>query len=181
MWLRTILSAVAATGVFISCGEQPTHGSDADPVANTCNACRWERAAITLVDATPTDSFTISAPIAIEYFTLAKRDDCFDSLPDNHQTYYRTVDQYGFYITLMKPSLKSRGIQVIDTLMARNVLFFEDSGHEYIVNAAPYFHSDGVLLFTPGKAPVFWTTEMLNAQCSPADFLACYFGEAAAD
>jgi hypothetical protein len=199
MWLRAIhnrfaqTAAVVLTAVLASCGSSSApprndtlngdpSGSDARAMeeamlSESCNCCNPTLAAVDLVDAIPTDTFTITTPVAIGFFTLANRQDWFDSIDDGHQTYYRTVDQYGRYTAVMHPLLEKRGVRVIDTLIDRTVLFFEDSRNEYIVDVRKYFHNDGVLMFTPGKAPVFWTAAALSSCCDDTSFVNCYFGQ----
>lgn len=188
MWLRTTLSqysvaaAVAAqlavTILLPSCTTQSRseEKSEATVVAQSCDSCNWRIAEIDFVDAIPTDTFRITQPTVIEFFTLAGDQSWFDSLPDNHQTYYRMMDQYGHYTVRYRPLLESRGVKIISK-PTRTVYFFEDDKHEYIVDARSYLRNDGVLMFTPGKAPVFWTAAVMKPGCDDSTVVKCYFGK----
>lgn len=201
MWLRAILSSTYLSvnklaAIVFACTLQachePTHLPDSDTVnldsssldkpqrdaalSESCLGFNWSRENIDFVDAIPADSFRITEPIAIEFFTLAKRKDWFDSLDDNHQTYHRTLDQYGYYTARIRPIIENRGITVVDTLMNRTVLFFEDDKNEYIVDVGKWHHSDGVLFFTPGQEPFFWTDRLKCLICGDTALVNCYFG-----
>lgn len=198
MWLRATLKSVAVAvslqlwscGGSSSCRPQDSVVSDTtisaviatddhqrpSNIPESCDSCGWKLAAIEFVDAIPTDAFKITQPTAIEFFTIGDDKSWFDSLRDDIQTYYRMVDQYGYYITLVRPKLEGRGVKIISK-PERTVYFFEDNKHEYIVDATVYSRNDGVLMFTPGKEPVFWTEAMMKPGCADSTFIECYFGK----
>jgi len=174
MWLRTGTSILAFLALS-SC-------DDTSPwSAQVCDSCNWDAAKIESADAIPTDSFRITEAIAIEYFNIANEKFPDSVLADkfytNHEWRYRMLDQFGYYNSTVKPILTENGIQTTDTIRWRTVLFFEDGKSEYIVDAGVYKGKDGVLMFTPGKAPVFWTNEVFRNNCDDTTFVKCYFGK----
>lgn len=145
-----------------------------------CDSCNWDAAKIEFVDAMPTDSFEFTEAIAIEYFNIANQkfpdSATADKFYNNHQWRYAITDQYGYYTALVRPILERYSISTTDTIRWRNILFFTDSITEHIVDAGYYRANDGVLLFTPGKAPIFWTRDVFRNNCTDTTFVKCYFG-----
>jgi hypothetical protein len=174
MWLRTATSF--AIVLFLTACDDSSPWS-----VQVCDSCNWESAKIELVDAIPTDSFRITEPIAIEYFNLANEKFPDSAAADKFYTdrvwQYRMLYQLSYYTSTVKPVLAAIGIPMTDTIRSRTVLFFADEKNEYVVDATTYRGTDGVLLFTPGKAPIFWTNEVFRNNCEDTTFVKCYFGK----
>lgn len=174
MRISAIVSLFALVALSSCSGETPW-------TTQVCDSCNWEAAKIEFVDAIPTDSVTFTEPIAIEYFNLANGNfpdsATADKFYNEHQWRYRIVDQYGYYTAIMRPVLEQNKISFTDTIKHRTVLFFQDSLSEYIVDAAAYKAKDGVLFFTPGKAPIFWTADAFRNNCTDTTLMKCYFGK----
>lgn len=175
MWLRTG-SSILACVLVSSCGDGESPWS-----VQHCDSCNWEAAEIEFVDAIPTDSVQFTGSIAIEYFNIANQkfhdSVTADRFYNDHQWRFRVTEQYDYYESVVRPILNRCKVPTTDTIRYRNVLFFSDSTNEYIVDAGPYRSKDGVLLFTPGKAPVFWTTDVFRNNCTDSTFVKCYFGK----
>jgi hypothetical protein len=192
MWLKTIRSTVGSMQLgsrqslrrwmpFLLVIPLFSCSSSTPWTTQVCDSCNWEAAKIQFVDAIPTDTVEFTAPIAIEYFNLASGNFPDSATADrffsDHQWRYGITDQYGYYTAIVRPILERYGIPTIDTIRWRNVLFFTDSISEYVVDAGRYRSNDGVLLFAPGKAPIFWTRDVFRNNCTDTTFVKCYFGK----
>lgn len=170
-----------ATFVFLSIVALSSCDNSTPWTTQVCDSCNYDAAKIHFVDAIPTDSVEFTEAIAIEYFNIANEkfpdSATADKFYNDHQWRYRVIDQHGYYSEIIRPVLKRCNIQITDTIKHRNVLFFTGAATEYIVDAGAYRSQDGVLLFTPGKAPVFWTTEVFRTNCQDTTFVKCYFGK----
>lgn len=145
-----------------------------------CDSCNWNAAKIEFVYAIPTDSVEFTEAIAIEYFNIANQNFPDSTMAEkffnDHQWRYGIIDQYGYYTAIVRPILERYDIQITDTIRSRTVFFFRDSITEYIVDATQYKSNDGVLIFTPGKAPIFWSRDVYRNNCTDTTFMKCYFG-----
>lgn len=166
--LVVIVIAMCSCDLNDQCGKPIVSGTQ------ICDSCNFITNELQLVDAIPTDSFVFRKPVAIEYFWVATHPHWFDSTSD-HQEYYRIMDQYGYYTEMMRGYVRSLNVECIDSITDRNVLFFEDDSNEYVVDVTRFLVGDGVLLWTPGKKPVLWTSEVHNQHCSDSTFVHCYF------
>ncbi len=180
MWLRRTLSVILAAGTAVGCSDHQNANKVVE-VKQSCDSCAWKEAEVSFVDAIPSDKFRITRATAVEYFNVVNRT-ATDSVirkrfSEDSQWRYNLIDQYGYYSGNIKPGLIAAKIDVIDTLNWRTVLFFEDEKHEYIVDVSAYKNRDGVLLYKPGKAPIFWTMDLYKSNCADSTLLQCYFGD----
>lgn len=159
----------SATGIN---AVEPQRGSDAP----SCDSCQFKFAELSATEI-PLDSrvVTFNQATVVEFFPLAHRKDWYDSLDDHHQTYYYNIDQYGLYMTLLRPKLNAAGVNIIDEISAGDILLFEDKQGSHYVDIRPFRGSDGVLMWTPGKVPVLWTAKVASDHCHDSTWISCYF------
>jgi hypothetical protein len=85
--MNSALHIIAVSFLLYACGEpgasQMTMGSDTvhhaadeyprpENVPRSCDSCNWKITEIDFVDAIPTDTFRITQPTVIEFFTLTR-------------------------------------------------------------------------------------------------------------
>ena len=144
----------------------------------SCDSCHFKLAELSATEIPPDSRVvTFNKATVVEFFPLAQRKDWYDSLDDNHQTYYYTIDQYGLYTTLLRPQLSAAGVNIIDEIFPGDVLLFEDKRGSHYVDIRPFRGSDGVLMWTPGKVPVLWTAKVATNNCHDSTWINCYFGK----
>jgi hypothetical protein len=124
-------------------------------------------------------SIVINSAVAIEFFSLAKNRDLYLSSKkrDAMSSYYELLDQHGIYQDFIVPVLDSLEIPVVDTIPDDVYIIFEDSTQTYIINIDRLKSEDGVLLYAPGKKPVFWQEKNMRLSCLEPTFIHCYFGK----
>jgi hypothetical protein len=74
-------------------------------------------------------------------------------------------DQYFYYIKEIKPVLAKNSIQIVDSVSTDLLLEFPGPKASILVDPKAYNSQDGVLFFTPGKQPLFWTFDRALAYC----------------
>lgn len=83
---------------------------------------------------------------------------------DRNQIYALT-EQHNYYLDL-KQILTKNSIATIDTLRREQFVMFSDLKTSYVINLHQFHQTDGVLMYTPGKEPIFWTMRTDEESCS---------------
>jgi len=109
------------------------------------------------------NSYFISKYERINYDTVMKRFK-MKSRGDRNKIYYH-YDLYGYYSQGIKPALKKYAI-VIDSLIDKEVVEFIYQKERYVVDLKPYKNIDGVVMFNPGRKPIFWTIDSDWESCN---------------
>lgn len=91
-----------------------------------------------------------------------------------NQERYRLLEQWGMYSD-MKPLLIRNDVTIIDTAFSDTLVTFESGAEHYTIDLRPYRVRDGVVLFQPGKKPVFWSDRSLGFCCDVEESFWSYF------
>lgn len=75
----------------------------------------------------------------------------------------------------MKPLLIRNDVTIIDTAFSDTLVTFESGAEHYTIDLRPYRVRDGVVLFQPGKKPVFWSDRSLGFCCDVEESFWSYF------
>lgn len=78
---------------------------------------------------------------------------------------YRLYDLYGYYTEGIKPVLIQNEVTIIDTIKNEKYVTIKDNGKKYIIDLSYYRQDDGVLMFKPGKIPIYWTMRKEEENC----------------
>jgi hypothetical protein len=78
---------------------------------------------------------------------------------------YRLYDLYGYYTQGIKPVLVDNSVTIIDTIRHERYITIKDGDKKYLIDLMSYRRDDGVLMFKPGKSPVYWTMKKEEDNC----------------
>lgn len=78
---------------------------------------------------------------------------------------YRLYDLRGYYTQGIKPVLSENGVTIIDTIKNEQYITIKDGDKKYIIDLTRYRKDDGVLMFNPGKRPIYWTMKKDEENC----------------
>jgi hypothetical protein len=78
---------------------------------------------------------------------------------------YRLYDLYGYYTQGIKPVLLDNSVTIIDTIKHEKYVTILDGDKKYLIDLARYRKDDGVLMFKPGKPPIYWTMKRDEENC----------------
>jgi hypothetical protein len=78
---------------------------------------------------------------------------------------YRLYDVYGYYTEGVKPLLILNEVTIIDTIKSEKYITIRDNDKKYIIDLSYYRQDDGVLMFKPGKSPIYWTMRKEEENC----------------
>jgi hypothetical protein len=70
---------------------------------------------------------------------------------------YRLYDLSGYYSEGIKPVLIDNSVTIIDTIKHERYVTIRDRDKKYLIDLLRYRKDDGVLMFKPGKPPIYWT------------------------
>jgi hypothetical protein len=143
-----------------------------------CNACSMESFFVKQASASDAEKLLIDGPVAIQFFNQVRLADKYEK--ENYDTLmkllkmrhwsdrnvlYALKDQYFYFMVEIKPVLTKNSIKLIDSIAHNRLLEFRGSDGSIFVNADDYKGQDGVLFFTPGKKPLFWTADREEKYC----------------
>ena len=78
---------------------------------------------------------------------------------------YRLTEQHYHYMQDIKPELLKRSIPIIDILSNEKFITVTNHKESHILNLIAYQKMDGVLMFKPGKKPIFWMMNREEENC----------------
>jgi len=144
---------------------------------DTCSFCSYEASLINPIDLNIHPKKIIDYPVALVFFNntnfIFKYEQTnYDTVMkffkmkhwgDRNQI-YEHYDNYGYYKQGIKPKLLKWSI-AIDTLIDEQYVEFRYQHELYIIDLKPYKYKDGVVMFKPGKKPVFWTMDIDWQSC----------------
>lgn len=180
MWLRRRYANIfLSLALIYGCADVQINQEEAEiPNVQTCDSCAYALmpASITSMTPVPQSNVTFSTPVAIAFFPLANDHELYDSLNMHERiSFYDLQDQMGIYASIMRPVLDSMNITVIEGLPDSSYIMFKNSESISLVYLKTYRYEDGILLFKPGKKPVFLQEWRLNSSCMWSTVLHCYF------
>lgn len=108
----------------------------------------------------------IDSSIVIAYFDMYDQINMYDkeglrdSLPNllkrpDRQLIYKTVDQFGYYQTFLKPLIDSLQIPII-TNSNDSLISFDYENQFYTINITSLIKEDGLILYKAGQKPIYW-------------------------
>jgi hypothetical protein len=174
--------------VLYSCNTKPDRNADeneytssldskiSEKEAGICEICPKDAFMVETLDSNQNVPLTFNKPIVLEFFNLydaiEKYDTEFkqDSLPEKlkkdpyRQEIYRTIDQVGYYGHLRK-ELESLDVTILRSQLTDDFVRFVEKDKSYLVDLRAYRETDGVLMFNPGKKPIFWTSSEAILKC----------------
>jgi len=147
-----------------------------------CDACEADSFFIKPSSVINGDRILISQPVAIQFFNqvhLIKKYDherSYDTLMrlfnmkhwSDRNVIYALNNQYFYFVEELKPLLVRYSIAIIDSVSDNRLLEFRDANVSVVVDPKNYKDQDGVLLFLPGKKPIFWTVDAEDRYCRNA-------------
>jgi hypothetical protein len=120
----------------------------------------------------------IDYPVAIEFFTRANfvfkyERDNFDTLsillkmkPSNVlYEKYNLTEQYNYYAQGIRPVLLKGSVVILDNLVRDQTINLKNKDNAYLIDLRSFAQTDGVLMYTPGKKPIFWTMKKDEENC----------------
>lgn len=81
--------------------------------------------------------------------------------PDRQQL-YKFIDQYGFYKTMIEPRIDSQKVEIIETPTPNSLIVFSHNNKLFKLDLNVFRSADGIILYSPGKMPIVWTTQTYN-------------------
>jgi hypothetical protein len=154
--------------------------------AGICEICPKDAFMVETIDSNQNVPLTLNKPIVLEFFNLhnaiEKYDTEFkqDSLPEKlkkdpyRQEIYRTIDQVGYYGHLRK-ELESLHVTILRLQFTDEFVRFVEKDNSYIVDLRAYREIDGVLMFNPGKKPIFWTSSEAILKCKDMEGIGFWY------
>jgi hypothetical protein len=146
--------------------------------SDTCSFCSIDGF---LMESTTPDiqtKITIDFPVAIVLFDRVKflhkyERENYDTVMKvfkmkhwgDRNKIYGLYDLYGYYTLGIKPILEDNAVTVIDTINIEGYIAIKDNDKKYIIDLGRYRQEDGVLVFTPGKRPIYWTIDKEDENC----------------
>jgi len=147
---------------------------------DVCERCRLDSFYIkSSVKTAVSDQKVISKPTAVEFFNLTKlmskyhNNDSYDTLMKlfkmkdwgDRNKIYELIEQDFYYKKEIKPILVQNSVNIIASTGGDQFLKFE-SNDSFFVDVTKYLNEDGVLMFKPGKRPIFWTFKKEKKYCT---------------
>ncbi|HEU5291725.1 MAG TPA: hypothetical protein VFU05_13845 [Cyclobacteriaceae bacterium] len=146
--------------------------------SDTCSFCALDSF---LVESTNQDIETkiiITQPVAIELLDRTElmhkyHDTDYDTLmklfkmkhAGDRNEIYRLSELYGYYTQGIKPVLMDNSVTIIDTIKHEQYITIKDKDKNYVIDLTRYRKDDGVLMFKPGKRPIYWTMKKDEDNC----------------
>jgi hypothetical protein len=144
--------------------------------AGICEICPKDAFMVETLDSNQNVPLTFNKPVVLEFFNLYDAIEKYDielkqdSLPEKlkkepyRQEIYRTIDQVGYY-TNLRQELESLQVTILRSKFKDDFVKFVDNDNAYIIDLRAYIETDGVLMFNPGKRPIFWTSSEAILKC----------------
>lgn len=147
--------------------------------SDTCSFCSIDSFLVKSAIPQGSTKINIDFPVAIEMLDRVRlihryERDNYDTLmkvfkmkrAGDRNEIYSHYDLYGYYTRGIKPVLIKNKVTIIDTIRNERYVTIKDSNRQYIVDLSYYRRNDGVLIFKPGKKPVYWTMKKDQENCS---------------
>lgn len=147
-------------------------------VPDTCSFCSMDSFLIKPVSQDVKTKITIDFPVAIVLFDRVElvhkyELDNYDTLMKvfkmkhwgDRNEIYRLYDLYGYYSQGIRPILNQNKVSIIDTIKKEKYVTIIDKSKKYVVDLSYYRQDDGVLMFRPGKSPIYWTMRKDEQYC----------------
>lgn len=175
------LSIVFIALSVLGCSEKKDGGQKLESkgvVRDTCSFCAIDSFRVKPCETEVVPKMVIDYPVAIEFFNQANfinkyQRTNYDTVikvlkmkhrGDRNQIYHLT-EQRNYYLSL-KDIISKNSIVTIDTLKNEQFILFLDHKTAYTINVRQFYSSDGVLMYTPGKEPIFWTMKRDEENCA---------------
>lgn len=150
-----------------------------------CSSCLIDSFDVKQASQIQRQKVIINEPVAVQFFNQVRLGDKYqienyDSLiklfKGDGEKIYDLKNQYFYFVKAIKPILIENSIKIIDSVSNDYLLEFRVSDASVFVNPKDYNDQDGVLLFIPGKKPVFWTADREEISCKNSQgFVEQYF------
>ena len=150
-------------------------GSQDSAISNdSCNVCAIDQFYVKRESASDAERIIIDEPVAVQFFNRIRLAEKYDNneardtlmeIFGNRDRIQDLADQFFYFRNVIKPILINDSINVVDTPPNDRVLEFRGAGDSFFVNSSQYKDQDGVLFFTPGKMPIFWTVDGESRYC----------------
>lgn len=146
--------------------------------SDTCSFCAIDPFLIKPIQGDRQVETVVDYPVAIEFFSQAGL--VFKYQLDNYDTLikifkktpqevsglaYRLTEQYNYYGQGIKPELLKSSVKIIDNIPFDQFIRIVDKENSYVIDLQTYKQTDGVLMYTPGKQPIFWTMKGDEDHC----------------
>lgn len=164
----------------LSCSSKPTIKDKSDGTtslerrgitSDTCSFCAIDSLLVESINLDIKTKIIIDYPVAIELLDRVElvhkyeNEKGYDTLMKifkmrNHadrSEIYRVYDLYGYYTQGIKPVLVDNSVTIIDTIRSEQYISILDRDKKYLIDLRRYRKDDGVLMFKPGKRPIYWT------------------------
>jgi hypothetical protein len=146
--------------------------------SDTCSFCAMSSFVVESVNRDSQTDIIIDYPVAIETMdrlSLVRKYERtnYDTLMKlfkmkhwgDRNEIYRLYDLYGYYTQGIKPVLMDNSVTIIDTIKHEKYVTILDGDKKYLIDLARCRKDDGVLMFKPGKPPIYWTMKKDEENC----------------
>ncbi len=147
--------------------------------SDTCSFCEIDAFLVESLNAKIETNIIIDFPVAIELLDRTQlmfkyeNEEGYDTLMKlfkmkhrgDRNEIYRLTDLYGYYEQGIKPVLADNSVTIIDTIRHEQYITIRDNDKTYIIDLLRYRKDDGVLMFKPGKRPIYWTMKKDEENC----------------
>jgi len=146
---------------------------------DTCNFCALDSFSVKPITRDLNSRLIVDKAVAIVFFNrfyLMNRyhnETSYDTLMKifhmknrgDRKIIYDMTEQYFYFDKDIKPILKDNSVAIIDTIKNTPTIMFKDKNISFVIDLQKYKDHDGVLMFSPGKKPIFWTFEGEQNYC----------------
>jgi hypothetical protein len=152
--------------------------SEEESEPDTCSFCVLNTFIVESMDIDIQTNINIDYPVAIETMDrvdlVRKYEDTnYDTLMKlfkmkhwgDRNEIYHAYDLFGYYTQGIKPILLNNSVTIIDTIKHEQYITILDGGKKYLIDLAKYRKEDGVLMFKPGKPPIYWNMNKEEENC----------------
>lgn len=183
LFIAIMLTVLQQFGIY-GCSKNQGHNST-DELSmsryelNGCNAFVIDSFFVKHSAQTEGSKLLIEQPVVLTFFNQAKMVDKYevenyDSLKaflnmkhsGDRNMIYMLKNQYFYFVKDLRPKLEARSVRIIESFVANQVLEFHVNDTTIYVNVDEYKTQDGLLIFSPGKNPLFWTAAKEDLYCS---------------
>jgi hypothetical protein len=170
--------------LILGCTTKSEHGSRARALeergitSDTCSFCALDGLVVESIDGRINTNITIDYPVAIELMDRVEwvrkyEEERYDTLMKllkmkhwaDRGEIYELYGLHGYYTQDIKPVLLRNSVIIIDTIKHEQYVTIKDGREKYVIDLLRYRQDDGVLMFTPGKKPIYWNMEREDENC----------------
>jgi hypothetical protein len=166
MNIKTFLISYLITILFLSCSEDPKRVENKDnnvfngsPVFTKLEFIQSE-----LGDSMNTVDVSTKSYLEVfnkySFYTDTTNDSLDFIIDKNRQEYYDIIDDYGYYMEVVRPLLESMKLTKVKlSTQGKFIRFITKNKKQYILKISDFSNRSGVIIFNTVNEPKFWEGE----------------------